>query len=438
MRKAYIEQNPYAKAYFAAKKTDIGKMLSDHTAIRTNSLQGLANAGRFFYALQMEAHEDEETKGFKAALEAAIKSGDFSKVSQMKWPYNFLDKALRSTHFDIADKPVEKGIQQKIFVSTINPNVFADEKVRKAIEEDQKSFSNDFSPRGKELIKKLEEDKTLSEEEAAELVKDWMEVFSKRQVPMRLSTYEAIKSAKLRDDIANPLPVIAAIGSAFSGVRNHHTPMVDYEIAQLPQELAAMGVPPGSPPVQFDGGIVQTSSQGIPQEMEYIDDNDADDYVAISAILESGKSAAEKREELLAGGFIKTMVVNHEYVEYIKRAQYAQVEIEGKEEVIPVWIREDGKCYSARREDQDTKGLKEGKYANGFDSYKKEVTLKKLLVDENGQPILVPGFTANNATNIFLGTAERTAPAAAAKALHTTELVSGRDPTKKAEGNVLS
>jgi len=437
MKDAYVTQNKYAQAYFESKKINIADLVSDHTAIRTNSLQGMANAGRFFYALQMESFEDEKTKGFKKAFEEAIKTGDFSVIEKMEWPYNFLDKGLRSTHFDIADNPIEKGIQQKIFVSTINPNVFADEEVRKKIAQDQKYFSNDFSPRGKELVKKLEEDQKLTEEESAELVQDWMEVFSKRQVPMLLSTYEAIKGAKLREDIKNPLPVISGIGSAFSGVRNHHTPMVGYEIAQLPQELAAIGVPPGSPPVQYDGGIVQTSSQGIPQEMEYIDDNDADDYVAARAILESDKSSADKRAALLEKGLIKTMVVNHEYVEYIKRAQYAKVEVDGSEKVIPVWLREDGKCYSALSQDQDREGLLKGKYPNGFDSYTKEVALKELLFDDKGQPILVSGFTANNATNIFLGTAEVKAPRAVAQPLQTTELASGRDAKLKVGGNSL-
>lgn len=405
MRKKYFLDNKYAQLYVQEMGRDASKMLSDHTAIRLNGVEGLLSASKLLYALQMEAHEDAESKGFKAALEAGLKSGDLSALSTMSWPYRFKDKALRSTHFDVVGSA--KGNEQKIFVSLVDETVFTEEAVKKAIEEDRRNFANAFSAEGKALIAKLEKEGHLTEAESQKLVDDWMNNFSKRQIPIKLSTFEAMKQGKLEEGIKNPLPAIAAIGAAFSGVRNHHTLMEEEgdDIAHLPGKLKAMGVPPGSPPVQFDGPIVQTSSMGIPQEMEYLDDADVEDGIAIDTILGSDKSVEEKRKELQDLGLIKTKTVNHEYVEYIKRAVVAKVEVDGEEKLMHVWIR-DGKCYSAERADQDYEGLQAGKYENGFDSYKKEVALKEVLIGEDGQVVRASGFKAANATNIFLGTRE--------------------------------
>lgn len=401
MRSKYFDENHYARDYVDSVGGDKDKMPSDHTAIRLSNPEAFGQVNRFLQSIAMESYDGGD-KEFKRLLDEAVISGKYEELYKAKWPYSFPDKALISTHFDVAGDPLLKGIEQKIFVSMIDPNAFPPE-VRELILEDWKMFSNSFSEEGKKLITKLEKEGGLSEDEADFLAKDWMEVFSTRQIPIKASTFEAIKNAKILE-VKKSFSAIPAIGMAFSGVRNHHTLMTDYKIATLPQELEKIGVPPGSPPVQFDGPIVQTSSQGVPQQMRLLDDSSDKNKEKIKQILALNLSHDEKRKMLQDAGLIIERTVNHEYVEYIKRAQMAVVDVDGKEEVMPVWQFEDGRTVSARSCDQDREGLLAGKYANGFDSYQKEVKVEKWLFDSLKRPVLAPGFTANNATNIFLGT----------------------------------
>jgi hypothetical protein len=359
----------------------------------------------------MEAFCDKDSPEFTARLNDAIKTGNRQLLEEINWPYVFPDKGLRSTHFDIAENPSKKGRGPKIFISVANPQDFVDDSVKEALKEDAEMFSNDFSNQAKVILEKLETTRSLSEEDANLLVEDWLNKFSKRQLPIKISTFDAISKGKMRAEITNPNPSILAIGLGFSGERNHNTPEVDSsEIVGLPRKLEEIGVPPGTPPVQFCGPVVQTSSKGVKQMMQYIDDADLDavQREIMNSIINDESSIYEyKFLALKQAGLIKEKEVSHEYVEYIVRAPLAKV-IDfqsGEEKEIFVWERE-GKYYSAMEGDQDYRGLQEGRYQDGFQSYQKEVKLLEHVLDDNSQPVLASGFRALNATNIFLGTVD--------------------------------
>ena len=374
-RARYFAENDFARAYVRhvfgkePEALSADQLPSDHTAIRLNSYQSYLNLLPFLYALGMEVFEDAESKGFRDKSNQALAANDPSVLEGIIFPYEFASKGLHSTHADVAGDIAAKGSGEKLFISMVNRANFPAE-IQKHIAEDQALFANDFSLEGKQIIAKLQADKQLPHNEVTLLIEEWLHVFSQRIKPMKATTFDAICHCQMVVD-GKPqdqsLPAIAAIGMAMSGVRNHHTLRVGYDIETLPPILESIGVPPGSPPVQFSGGIVQTSSLGIKQDVR-----------------------------LQKGEGVETRSINHEYVEYIHRAQFAQ--IEESEYPIPVWQRTDGSYVSALQTDRSDPTHP------SFASYDKPVTVIALINDTAGNPSLVPGFKADNANNIFLGT----------------------------------
>jgi hypothetical protein len=413
-RDEYFEENEYGRRYVAEflPKINPSEIISDHEAKRLNGLQSFVNSARYFIALNMEPYESEETPGFRNLVKKAVKTNNPKLLEGVKFPYEFPDKGLKSTHFDVIN-PVDKGTAEKIFISLPDPSLFKDG-IRKLIAEDEKIFTNQFTETGLNLLNKLELQGELSQSESEDLVKDYMKEFSSRKVPMKASTYEAIKSADMvgLDESKAHHPEILAIGLVFSGHRNHCTlPIEGQNIVNTPDELEKIGVPKGNPPVQFKDGLVQTSSGGVKQTGELIDDSI--NTKEINKILLSDKSADEKRYKLKELGAIKEREFNHEYVEYATRALLAKVEVDNNGEkeiqILPVWQMADGTYRSAREEDRDLEGIANGKYSNNqFESYVKEVNIIEIVKDSKGHPARFAGFKADNATNIFLGTSEGT------------------------------
>jgi hypothetical protein len=313
-----------------------------------------------------------------------VKNNDTIILEGLKFPYEFPDKGLKSTHFDVVET-TRKGIAEKIFISIPNEQYFNNE-IKNLLKDDQDRFVNDFSKLGKSLINKLEIDEKLSQDEAEALIKDYMQIFSIRDVPLKKSTYEKIRNTEMLglDDGKKQHPEIMAIGLVFSGKRNHCTMPIDgQEIIHTPDKLETIGVPKGNPPVQFTDGLVQTSSGGIKQSAKLVDD--------------SGKVFSQE--------------FNHEYVEYATRAEIAKVLVKRDYkivvETIPIWDFGNGNYRSALESDRDYVGIENDKYkSNLFESYVNKVELVEFLKDSLGKKIKYSGFKANNATNIFLGTSE--------------------------------
>ncbi len=385
-RDEYFIENEFGRRYVEKFMSDINidSIVSDHEAKRLNGLKSFINAARFFIALGMEPFENEETKGFAEKVYQAVKNNDSLILEGLKFPYEFPDKGLKSTHFDVCE-PERKGIAEKIFISIPDEKYFDDD-IRDLLKEDQDSFQNDFSELGKSLLKKLEFEGKLEDSESDILIKDYMEVFSNRDTPLKKSTYESIKNTKMvgLEKDKKQHPEIMAIGLVFSGKRNHCTlPISGQEIINTPDRLETIGVPKGNPPVQFTDGLVQTSSGGIKQTAKLID--------------ETGNQIEQ--------------AFNHEYVEYATRAEIAKVIVERgdrkKEEIVPVWNFGNDDYRSALEADRDHEGIKAGRYSkNLFESYVKKVEIVEFLKDSRGEKVKYAGFKADNATNIFLGTSE--------------------------------